>query len=246
MILRRNKSFHVNEGKKEVKIEKAKEEKKHNLTKCKSLGTSSNWLNSNTNNEMNKTDIKSTEPYSAQKMKKMSMISHFDSNEKVNMTLSTSPSKRDAEDKAKEKNLIKTLNTKYHSESKSKKMFQLSSTLQDKEYFNELVSKSNSIIILADRQDRDIKELRVEAKSGFDKLEAQELKYLFTKNGLHIYDIKENGKYHDGFKSGALTFKIRQSDDVKAYERKLSEINTKILKMGLVLKGNELNIKKAT
>ena len=54
---------------------------------------------------------------------------------------------------------------------------------------------------------------------------------------LHIFDIKEAGKYHDGFKSGNIAFKVRKTED-KDFCNKISEVNSKVKKMGLALNKN--------
>ena len=59
---------------------------------------------------------------------------------------------------------------------------------------------------------------------------------MFFSNGIHIYDIKLDGKYTDGNNSGKLGFKIRKNNDTEDFEKKKNELFDKMNKMGLILK----------
>ena len=59
---------------------------------------------------------------------------------------------------------------------------------------------------------------------------------MFFSNGIHIYDIKLDGKYTDGNNSGKLGFKIRKNNDNEDFEKKKNELFDKMNKMGLILK----------
>jgi hypothetical protein len=52
---------------------------------------------------------------------------------------------------------------------------------------------------------------------------------------VHIYDVKESGRYTDGFKSGNISFKVRKNENEK-YDKNMEELSTKINKMGMSLK----------
>jgi hypothetical protein len=67
---------------------------------------------------------------------------------------------------------------------------------------------------------------------------------LYLKFSLHIYDVKEYGKYHDGFNSGNVTFKVRLFDENPEFNLKLNDITSKIGKLGLSMKKNEPSKKK--
>ena len=59
---------------------------------------------------------------------------------------------------------------------------------------------------------------------------------MFFSNGIHIYDIKLDGKYTDGNNSGKLGLKIRKNNDNEDFEKKKNELFDKMNKMGLILK----------
>ena len=59
---------------------------------------------------------------------------------------------------------------------------------------------------------------------------------MFFSNGIHIYDIKLDGKYTDGNNSGKLGFKIRKNNDNEDFEKKKNELFDKMNIMGLILK----------
>lgn len=59
---------------------------------------------------------------------------------------------------------------------------------------------------------------------------------MFFSKGIHIYDIKLDGKYTDGNNSGKLGFKIRKNNDNEDFEKKKNELFDKMNKMGLILK----------
>jgi hypothetical protein len=61
---------------------------------------------------------------------------------------------------------------------------------------------------------------------------------------LHIYDVNEYGKYHDGFTTGSVTFKVRLYDDNPEFNYKLNDINSQIGKLGLNIKHNNQSKKK--
>lgn len=55
----------------------------------------------------------------------------------------------------------------------------------------------------------------------------KELKELYLKNGIHIYDINLNGNYGNGNSTGTVTYKVRKNDNVQAFDKKLSDVNKK-------------------
>jgi hypothetical protein len=79
----------------------------------------------------------------------------------------------------------------------------------------------------------------------FNKLDENEVKLLFSKNGLHIYDIKKNifnhGKYN------TIKFKVRENEGEQALNEKIKKIenifNEKECKVN-IKKEEEKNVKK--
>ena len=60
-----------------------------------------------------------------------------------------------------------------------------------------------------------------------------------------MYDMKMNGKYHDGNNNGKLFFKIRKNDDLPNFEEKKTNFLKKISdEMGLKIKQTEVNTKR--
>ena len=65
-------------------------------------------------------------------------------------------------------------------------------------------------------------------KNNFDKFTENEVKLLFNKNGIHIYDIKKNmftnGKYN------VIKFKVRENEGEQTLNEKMKEIENKLKK----------------
>ena len=82
-------------------------------------------------------------------------------------------------------------------------------------------------------------------KNNFDKFTENEVKLLFNKNGIHIYDIKKNmfsnGKYN------VIKFKVRENEGEQALNEKIKKIenifNEKECKVN-IKKEEEKNVKK--
>ena len=82
-------------------------------------------------------------------------------------------------------------------------------------------------------------------KNNFDKFSEKDVKLLFSKNGVHIYDIKKNmftnGKYNE------IKFKVRENEGEQILEEKMKEIenifNKKEYKV-IIKKDEEKNNKK--
>ena len=74
-------------------------------------------------------------------------------------------------------------------------------------------------------------------KNNFDKFTENEVKLLFNKNGIHIYDIKKNmfsnGKYN------VIKFKVRENEGEQTLNEKMKEIENTLNK-----KEYKINIKK--
>ncbi len=61
---------------------------------------------------------------------------------------------------------------------------------------------------------------------------------------VHIYDVNEYGKYHDGFNTGSISFKVRLYDDNPEFHNKLNDFASKFNKMGLTIKQQETATRK--
>ena len=59
-------------------------------------------------------------------------------------------------------------------------------------------------------------------KNNFDKLSGNDVKILFSKNGIHIYDIKKN-MFHNG-KYNVIKFKVRENEGEQVLSEKMKEI----------------------
>ena len=63
-------------------------------------------------------------------------------------------------------------------------------------------------------------------KNNFDNLNENDVKLLFSKNGLHVYDIQKN--MFDNGKYNIIKLKIRENDGDKILEEKIKEIENKL------------------
>ena len=82
-------------------------------------------------------------------------------------------------------------------------------------------------------------------KNNFDKLSENDVKILFSKNGIHIYDIKKN-MFHNG-KYNVIKFKVRENEGEQVLSEKMKEIenifNKKEYKISIKKEGDK-NLKK--
>ena len=60
------------------------------------------------------------------------------------------------------------------------------------------------------------------SKSNLDKYSEKDLKLLFSKKGIHVYDIEK--KYFDNGKYNIIKFKVRENDGENALKEKMKEI----------------------
>ena len=67
---------------------------------------------------------------------------------------------------------------------------------------------------------------------------------MFFNSGIHIYDIKIEGKYTDGNNSGKFGFKLRRNEDIKDFEKKKNDLLKIMNEMGLKMKENQRQNKK--
>jgi len=83
------------------------------------------------------------------------------------------------------------------------------------------------------------------SKNNFDKFSEKDVKLLFSKNGVHIYDIKKN-MFNNG-KYNVIKFKVRENEGEQILEEKMKEIenifNKKEYKIS-IRKDEEKNNKK--
>ena len=82
-------------------------------------------------------------------------------------------------------------------------------------------------------------------KNNFDRLSDNEVKLLFSKNGVHIYDIKKN-MFNNG-KYNVIKFKVRENEGEEKLNEKMKEIETIFNKKEYkisIKKDEEKNLKK--
>ena len=97
----------------------------------------------------------------------------FDSEQKKQLIIRNSESKLPEESKEGIKKVLKENNS---SENRVSKIANLTSAFENKEDY----SKNYSI---KEKQDRETEGYQVVSKSGYEKLEPQEIKYFFTRKG---------------------------------------------------------------
>ena len=82
-------------------------------------------------------------------------------------------------------------------------------------------------------------------KNNFDRFSDNEVKLLFSKNGVHIYDIKKN-MFNNG-KYNVIKFKVRENEGEEKLNEKMKEIETIFNKKDCkisIKKDEEKNLKK--
>jgi len=183
-ILKRNKSAFVRKNYLE-KIEKQEEESKKIKQTPKSVKKS-----------IEKTKVYDPN-YSAVEMKKKDLISFNSTDERVKKIMShaKSPPKKDNN----RENIKYNLSERYGSNSKYQKQLDMSSTFQNSTFYSEASTKTE--------KDKEIQSFVIEANTGFDKFETKELKNLYSRNGIHIFDVSERGRLYDGNEKGKICFK---------------------------------------
>ena len=65
-------------------------------------------------------------------------------------------------------------------------------------------------------------------KNNFDKFSEKDVKLLFSKNGVHIYDIKKN-MFNNG-KYNTIKFKVRENEGEQILDEKMKEIENEFNK----------------
>lgn len=146
-----------------------------------------------------------------------------------------SGSKPPEESKQSKSDIKKVLCKSFATNDKVTKIASLASNFDNQESYQQNYSTKG-------KQDREIEDFQILYKGG-NKLEPKEIKYFFTRKGIHVYDFNEKGNYQNGFNSGTLSFKVRKNED-PTYNSKLKEINDKIDKLGMKLVQSKKNTKK--
>ena len=67
---------------------------------------------------------------------------------------------------------------------------------------------------------------------------------MFHSSGIHLYDVKIDGKHTDGNNSGIFGFKLRRNDDNKDFESRRNQIFKKMNEMGLKMTQTQNNTKR--
>jgi len=139
------------------------------------------------------------------------------------MSHAKSPPKKDNN----RENIKYNLSERYGSNSKYQKQLDMSSTFQNSTFYSEASTKTE--------QDKEIQSFVIEANTGFDKFETKELKNLYSRNGIHIFDVSERGRLYDGNEKGKICFKIRANNS-EDFDNKVKQINNQINTMGMTIK----------
>ncbi len=67
---------------------------------------------------------------------------------------------------------------------------------------------------------------------NFEEFNAKQLKDTFTKQGIHIFNYKEESNYSNGFNKGNISFQIRSNDQIENFSDKCEEIKNELDKKG--------------
>lgn len=71
---------------------------------------------------------------------------------------------------------------------------------------------------------------------NYSHLNLKEIKNMFIKSGIHLYDLNVEEKVLDGSDYGKIGFKIRKNEDLKDFEKKKKEVFDKLNNIGIHMK----------
>jgi len=93
--------------------------------------------------------------------------------------------------------------------------------------------------------DRPTKCIELNGLKEFDNLNTKEIKALYAKQGIHVYDVQETGDIANGYSTGALAYKIRGNNEDTNFDERCEIVNSQIKKIGLTPEEKEVPIIKA-
>ena len=83
--------------------------------------------------------------------------------------------------------------------------------------------------INAKKYEKEPKNKTFELKNfDFDKFDVEELKNVFSNNGIHLFDLKEDNQYSNGKTKGKITFSVRENNTDDKFFNKLKKIKKEI------------------
>jgi hypothetical protein len=71
---------------------------------------------------------------------------------------------------------------------------------------------------------------------NYNNLDLNEIKRMFIKSGIHLYDMNLEEKVLNGSDYGKIGFKIRKNEDLKDFEKKKKEVFEKLNSIGIHMK----------
>jgi len=96
-----------------------------------------------------------------------------------------------------------------------------------------------------EKMDRTCEIYEIDKIRDSENFNLNQIKGMFNSAGIHVFDVKMNGKYVDGNHEGKLTFKIRKNEDMNSFEEKRRNLFRQITdEMGFDLKKINPNNKK--
>ena len=83
--------------------------------------------------------------------------------------------------------------------------------------------------INAKKYEKEPKNKTFELKNfDFDKFDVEELKNVFSNNGIHLFDLKEDNQYSNGKSKEKITFSVRENNTDDKFFNKLKKIKKEI------------------
>ena len=102
----------------------------------------------------------------------------------------------------------------------------MTSSIHGPEFYSQAL-RSNA------ENDNKIKSIEISNVDNFDNFNIKEIKDLYIKKGIHIYNIKEQSNYSNGYNSGRISYQIRSNLNNENFDETLKSINNQIKEKGL-------------
>lgn len=114
-----------------------------------------------------------------------------------------------------------------NNETKIKKNIEQISSLHAKDFYASL--KINN-------KERNVVAFEIDNIKDYEKFNDKDVKSIFLKNGIHLYETNSKGTFYNGNQTGKFSFKIRQNEDDPNFSEKMKKVTDTIQNKGYNLK----------
>lgn len=125
------------------------------------------------------------------------------------------------------------------------KTMDLASNFHGEDFYSKNLKSKKFNLNLVTSKDRDSRVVEIDNLKNFENFDFSEIKTIYAKKGIHIYDYKEESKHSNGNNEGKVIFKVRDNTDEAEFYKKLKDANEELSQKGFIPKEKEESAIKA-